>query len=171
MRVSIASLVLLTALLAACDNSSNTPPPVNQAPTVAAIAATSTTANGASQPISFEVSDENPATLQLTATSDNPLLVTDDAIVIGGSDGSRTLTITPTTDMTGDAQISVVAVDAGGLMDGASFLLTVTAEQKSMQQFTRDSFADDADDDPPLINAVEFAQDADEDDFADLLAD
>ena len=39
-----------------------------------------------------------------------------------------------------------------------------------MQQFIRAAFASSADDDPELINAVEFAQDADDDDFADLLA-
>ena len=171
MRVSISTVALLTLLLAACDNSSDSPPPANRAPTVSAIAATTTVANGASQPIGFEVSDENVAALQLTATSDNTALVADDAIVFGGSGGTRTLTITPSADMTGDAQITVVAVDAEGLMDGASFVLTVSAEQRSMQQFTRTAFADDADDDPSLINAVEFAQDADDDDFADLLAD
>ena len=83
---------------------------------------------------------------------------------------SRTLTVNPVVDMTGDAMITIIVRDAENLAASSSFLLTVTAEQKSMQQFTRDNFVSTPDDEPELINAVEFAQDADDDDFADLLA-
>ena len=171
MRASIAGLVLLSAALTACNNSSDDPPIVNQAPTVSEIMGKTTVANGTSEPISFEVSDEDIPGVQLSAISGNTALLADESIVIAGNGSSRTLTATPVTDMTGDTLVTVVAVDADGLMDSASFLLTVVAEEKSMQQFAREAFADPADDEPALINAVDFAQDADGDEFTDLLAD
>lgn len=163
-------LVLVVSLLAACSSgSTGDREPSNQAPTVSAIPATDTVANGTSQPIVFSVDDENVASLAITVTSDRPALVPDTAIVVDGSDTQRMLTITPAIDMTGDAMITVIAEDNGGLRTSSSFLLTVVAEQKSMAQFARDAFASAEDDEPVLINAVEFNQDADEDDFADLL--
>jgi hypothetical protein len=43
-------------------------------------------------------------------------------------------------------------------------------QQRSMQQFTRALFAGSADDEPVLVDAVDFVEDAEHDDFADLLA-
>ena len=171
MRIQNAGLVLVVSLLAACSgDSAGNRQPIDQAPTVSAIPATDTVANGSSQPIGFSVSDESVGNLAISVSSDRPQLVPNDAIVVAGNGAQRTLVITPTVDMTGDAMISVVVRDAGGLGASSSFLLTVTAEQKSMQQFARDAFSSPEDDEPTLINAVEFAQDADDDDFADLLA-
>ena len=158
-------------LVAACSSGSgDDPAPVNQAPEISAIAAQSTVANGASQPIAFSLSDEAVNALTITASSDRQQLVPDSGLTIAGSGVSRTLTVNPVVDMTGDAMITIIVRDAENLAASSSFLLTVTAEQKSMQQFTRDNFVSTPDDEPELINAVEFAQDADDDDFADLLA-
>ena len=171
MKTLNTGLVLVVSLLAACSGgSAGDRQPVNRAPTISAIPATATTANRASQPIAFTVGDERVAALDVSVSSDRPALVPDDAIVAAGIGAERTLTITPAVDMTGDAMITVIARDAAGLAASSSFLLTVNAEQKSMTQFARDAFDSDEDDEPVLINAVEFDQDADEDDFADLLA-
>ena len=137
---------------------------------MSAIAATDTVANGPSQPISFSVSDESLATLSIRALSDRQDVVPNDAIAVDGAGAVRTLTVTPVVDTTGDAMVSVIVEDTEGLAASTSFLLTVIAEQKSMQQFARDTFAGAGDDEPALINAVEFTQDADDDNFADLLA-
>ncbi len=171
MRNMNAGLVLVASLLAACSGgSTGERQAVNQPPAVSAIPAMDTVANGPSQAISFSVSDENVNAVTISVLSDRPELVPEDAIVVVGTGANRSLTITPTVDMTGDAMISVIARDTGGLSASSSFLLTVTAEQKSMQQFARDTFSSPEDDEPALINAVEFSQDADNDDFADLLA-
>ena len=102
--------------------------------------------------------------------SDRQQVVPDDGLVLAGSGADRTITVTPVDDVTGDAFITIVVTDPTGLSASASFLLVVDPEQRSMNQFARDTFATEADDEPVLINAVEFVMDAEEDDFADLLA-
>lgn len=171
MRIITVSLAVASALLAACgSDSADNRAPVNEAPSITAIGDQNTVANSTSQPIAFVVSDEQAGNLAISATSDRQLLVPDGSLSLSGGGTERTLTVTPTADMTGDAFITIVVTDQGGLSAGTSFLLTVDAEQKSMQQFTRETFVGSEDDEPAFINAVEFAQDADDDDFADLLA-
>ncbi len=171
MKTQNAGLLLVVSLLAACSSdSSGERQPVNRAPSISAIAETSTPANGPSQAINFLVSDESVESLTLSASSDRPDLVPSSAIRIDGTGSNRSLTITPVIDMTGDAMITVIAEDTAGLAASSSFLLLVDPEQKSMSQFARDTFVASEDDEPALINAVEFDQDADEDDFDDLLA-
>ncbi len=164
------SLIALTVLLSACGDSSNNRAPVNQAPTISAISDVSATANQPSAPIPFSVADEEIGSLSIAVTSDRPNLVPDSGLSISGSGANRMLTATPIDDVVGDARISLVLTDREGLSASTSFLLTVDAEQRSIQQFARDAFATAEDDEPVLVNAVEFLQDADDDDFADLLA-
>ena len=103
------------------------------------------------------------------ATSDRQTVVPDDGLSVGGSGASRTVTATPVEDTVGDALITIVVTDQDGLSASSAFFITIDPEQRSVQQFVRDAFADEPDDEPLLINAVEFVQDADEEDFADLL--
>ena len=156
--------------LAACENDRDNGPPSNTAPVLGAIADQSTSANAPSAAIGFTVTDEDANAMTFALSSDNESLVANDAIALGGSGANRSVTITPTPDMLGDAMITIIGTDSAGLQAGTSFLLTVTPEQRSMQQFTRDTFADSSDGEPALVNAVEFALDAEDDDFADLLA-
>jgi len=144
--------------------------PVNSAPTISAIADLDTTANETSTAIAFTVADEQVSILSLSAVSDNQKVVPDENLTVSGSGGIRYLTITPLIDTLGDAFITVVATDRVGLSAGTSFLLTVNPKQMSMQQFTRATYAEAEADDPALINAVAFDQDAEDDDFADLLS-
>ena len=165
-------LAAIGVMLAACESDGGGgPAPVNAAPTVSAIADTGITANRTSPAIGFTVDDERPDSLTIVATSDRQQLLPDAGLVINGSSSARSLAATPVIDELGDALITIVVTDTAGLSASTAFLLTVDPEQKSMQQFARDAFAADANDEPALINAVEFAQDADEDDFADLLVD
>lgn len=163
-------IALAGLLTAACGGSGSVPPPANQPPAVGAVADQTTTANQPSAPIPFTVSDEQAANLSLSASSDNQQVVPDDGLELGGSGASRNLTVTPAADTTGDAFVTIIATDPDGLAASATFLLTVVAEQVSMKQFARTQFDRDEPGDPVLINAVEFVQDADDDDFADLLA-
>ena len=171
MKTMYAGLVSVTMLVAACSSgSSDSPPPMNTAPGITAIADQAMSANGTSQPIAFAVNDEQLGSLAISAMSDRQQVVPDSGLTLTGSGGSRTITATPVIDTTGDAFITIIVTDQEGLSASTSFLLTVNAEQKSLLQFARDTFAASEDDDPALINAVEFVQDADDDDFADLLA-
>ena len=171
MKTQAISLLAASVLLAACSGGgSDDPAPVNQAPQIAAIADQTIAANGTSAAIAFSVSDENPAALAVSVTSDRQQVVPDGGIQLAGTGTDRSITVTPVVDTTGDAFITIVATDSAGLSASTSFLLAVDPEQRSMQQFARDAFAADADGEPDLINAVEFAQDAEDDDFADLLA-
>ena len=171
MNFRYASIAVVSILVAACDGGSSTPPPAaNQAPTISAITDLNVPANQASQPISFTVADEQVGNLSFSLMSDNTDVVSNDRLELGGSGANRTLTVTPVADITGDAFVTIIITDSAGLSAGTSFLLTVKPQQKSMQQFTRDSFGEEANDEPSLVNAIEFAQDADDDEFADLLA-
>ena len=162
-------VVLIGLLIAGCGGSDFSTPPANLAPTISAIPDQSTVANQKSAAIAFTVTDEQTSNLSIIASSDRQQVIPDSAIELGGDGSDRTLTVTPVIDTLGKAFITIVVTDQQGLMASASFLLTIDPQRQSMQQFTRDTFAKSADDDPELVNAVEFTQDADDDDFADLL--
>ncbi len=163
-------IVLIGLLVAGCGGSDFSPAPVNQAPTISAVPNQSTVANATSVAIGFTVTDEQASALSITASSDRQQVVPDSALELGGSGTDRTLTVTPVFDTLGDAFISIVVTDTLGLSANTTFLLTIDPLQESMQQFTRSTFAELADDDPEFVNAVNFTQDADDDDFADFFA-
>ncbi|MEL7538220.1 MAG: hypothetical protein AAFZ58_04390 [Pseudomonadota bacterium] len=157
-----------TLLLAACGGGSSGGAPVDQVPTVSGIADVTIDANNASSPIAFAVTDDDVAGLAIDAMSDNESLIASDAIETFGSGTARSLVVTPTADSIGDAEISIVLTDSAGQLAGTTFRVTVDPERRSMLTFTRDGFTDDADDIPTLVNAIDFEQDADDDEFADL---
>ena len=163
-------VVLIGLLVAGCGGSGSSTAVGNVAPTISAVPDQSTVANATSAAIGFTVTDEQVSSLSITASSDRQQVVPDSALELGGSGTDRTLTVTPVFDTLGDAFISIVVTDTQGLSASTSFLLTVDPLQESMQMFTRNTFAESADGDPEFINAIEFTQDADDDDFADLLA-
>ena len=154
-------------LIAGCDGDGNAL--VNIPPTISVIADQSTPANGPSAAIAFTITDEQLANVSVSVSSDNQVVIPDANIALGGSGGARTLTVTPVIDTLGDAFITIIVTDSAGLSASRSFLLTVIPQQVSILQFTRSTFAEDEAGEPALINAVAFDQDADGDDFADLL--
>lgn len=162
-------VALLGLTVAACGGSGSAPV-ANLAPTISAIPDQGTAANQQSAPIAFTVTDEQASALIITAMSDNQPVVPDSGLALGGAGSNRTLSVTPAVDTLGDAFITVFATDVQGLTASVSFLLTIDPQQASMQQFTRNSFSQGEDGDPELINALQFDQDAENDDFADLLA-
>ena len=159
---------LLGLLMAGCDGDGNAL--VNNPPTISAIADQSTMANAPSAAIPFTIGDEQVGSVAIGVSSDNQGVVPDAGLLLGGSGATRTLTVMPVTDTLGDAFVTIIVTDSAGLAASTSFLLTVIPQQVSMLQFTRTTFAAGEADEPVLINAVAFDQDADGDDFADLLA-
>ncbi len=163
-------VALIGLLVAGCGGSDFSPAPVNTAPTISAIADQNTTANEQSPAVAFTVTDEQTLSLSISVSSDNQQVVPDSNLGLGGSGATRSLTITPVIDTLGDAFITIIVTDPGGLLASTSFLLTVVPQQVSMQQFVRTTFAEAENGEPALINALAFDQDADNDDFTDLLA-
>ena len=102
--------------------------PVNDAPTVAGAADASTAEDTPTAALGFTVADVDTdvATLTVTGTSSNTVLVPDANIVLGGSGANRTVTVTPAPNRSGSATITLTVSD-GSATATDSFVLTVTA--------------------------------------------
>lgn len=161
----------LATVLVGCGGGSDAPNvPVNQPPELSDITDQIIGANKADQPVGFSVSDEQPGTVTVTVTSEDQTLLPDAQQSVDGNGAQRNALLTPRVDELGNSMITITATDAAGLSSSVSFRIDVMPEEKSMSEFARTTFVDAADDDPALINAVVFMADADEDDFADLIA-
>jgi len=101
--------------------------PANQWPTVTAIADQTILNTQTTGPLAFDIFDaETPVdNLVLTARSSNPTLVS--SLVLGGSAGQRTLTVTPAAGQAGTAVITVRVKDGGNKITESSFRLAVFA--------------------------------------------
>lgn len=99
----------------------------NAAPTISAIATTTTAEDTATGALAFTVGDAETAvgSLVVSATAANQALVPDASISIGGSGANRTVTITPATNATGTVTITLTASD-GGRRTTETFNLTIT---------------------------------------------
>jgi RHS repeat-associated protein len=102
------------------------PPPMNTPPRIADVPSQSIPLGG-SLVIPFTVGDDQtPADrLTLTFTTSDPELVPPNGVVLGGSDASRTVTVTPVSGRVGTAIITLTVHDAGGLTASDSFAVTV----------------------------------------------
>jgi hypothetical protein len=98
------------------------------APTLSDLTNRVINAGASTGPISFTIGHATtPVTsLIVTGTSSNTVLVPVTALVFGGADAQRTLTVTPAAGQTGTATITVVVND-GALSTSDSFVLTVNA--------------------------------------------
>ncbi len=101
---------------------------LNETPVISDIADQTTNEDTATAAIYFTISDVATAVgdLTLTGSSSNTALVSDANIIFGGSDGNRTVTVTPLANQSGSATITVTVSD-GSLTATDTFELTVTA--------------------------------------------
>ncbi len=100
---------------------------VNDPPTISDITDQATNENTATDPIAFTIGDVEtaPGALTVTGSTSDQTLVPNANLVFGGSGASRTVTITPGTDETGTATITITVSD--GVNDTTdTFDLTVT---------------------------------------------
>jgi uncharacterized repeat protein (TIGR02543 family) len=100
--------------------------PLNDAPTISAIADQSINSGTSTGAIGFTVGDLESAAgdLTVTASSSNTVLVPNSGVVIAGSSASRTVAVTPVATQTGTAVITI-SVSDGSLTSSESFVLTV----------------------------------------------
>lgn len=99
---------------------------VNRLPVISAITNRTIVVNTATPAIPFTISDtETPAgNLTVTTTSSDTTLVPNQNLILAGTAGNRTLVITPVTDATGVAEITVRVSDGTG-SSSQPFQLTV----------------------------------------------
>jgi len=114
------------------------PPPTNTPPVISAIANQSTTQDVAIAAIPFTISDqESPASsLTLSASSSNPTLIPTGNIVFGGSDGDRTVSLTPAAGKSGTANITLTVGD-GAATTSTTFavnVISITSRQLALSQ-------------------------------------
>jgi hypothetical protein len=100
--------------------------PVNDAPTISAIADRRIGRN-VPAPFAFDLGDiETPAaSLAVQVQSSNPTLVPPSAVVISGSGASRTATVTPALNQTGVCTITLIVTDGSGAPASEPFTVTV----------------------------------------------
>jgi hypothetical protein len=101
--------------------------PVNDGPAISGISDRTIPVNSTAGPIPFTLDDvdNDPASLVVSANSDNPTLVPVPDIVLGGSGADRTITITPAANQFGTTTITLTVSD-GLAVSQTSFLLTVS---------------------------------------------
>jgi hypothetical protein len=100
--------------------------PANTAPTISDIVNQSIGEDAKTGPLAFTIYDAQTAadSLMVTATSSNPALVPNSAIVLGGTGPNRTVDITPLANQNGTTVITVTVSD-GILTAGDAFTLNV----------------------------------------------
>jgi len=172
-RKSINSALLVATVLgvAACGGGSGggyvapapTPAPVNAAPTISAIT------NKASDQdtvvaVDFTIEDRESAagSLTVSATADGTAVFPADGVVLSGSGGTRTLTLTPLESATGTATISLSVADPAGATTTRAFQVAINVKNESMRNTVLNTFAKAEGDAATTINGWTALQDADD---------
>jgi hypothetical protein len=165
-------LLAAAALVTGCGGGSVTPPPMqNAGPVLSPLTAQTVNQDTPTAALAFTVSDDGGAdAVMLAVASTDPNLLPVRGLVLGGSGGSRTITVTPAEDATGTANVTVTATDSGGKFASVTFPVTVQAVSQSIAGYASSAFALTENDTPVPVSGFTFVQDADDDaTFAPLL--
>ncbi|GJM30113.1 MAG: hypothetical protein DHS20C17_27480 [Cyclobacteriaceae bacterium] len=129
---------------------------VNAPPTISAIADQSIEQNATMGPITFVVGDDKTSVddINTSATSSNQQLVENRDLILGGSGANRTISLTPNTNMTGTATITITVSDGPNQTTG-SFQLTVT--QAANQAPTISDISSQTVDQGEVVGPLNFA--------------
>jgi hypothetical protein len=100
----------------------------NDAPTITAIGNQTVNEDTSTGALSFTINDvdNDPATLQLTATSSDTGVIPNSKVVLGGSGKNRTVTVSPADNLSGKSTITI-SVSDGALQASTSFTVTVNS--------------------------------------------
>jgi hypothetical protein len=96
-------------------------------------------------------------------------VIPSEGISLGGTGGSRTITLVPSDDATGQTTVTISAKDAQGLTTNGTFAVTVRAVEKSILAYTTTTFGQSESDTPAQVSGFSFVQDADDDTSFDSL--
>ena len=104
-----------------CSRAASTPPTITAFNDVTICPNTPTSAIG------FTIADNESewGQMSVSATSSNQSVIPESNIVFGGSEGSRTITLSPASNQQGYSDITVTVTDADGQTDSEVFTLTV----------------------------------------------
>lgn len=172
MSNKLLGLGLIGLVLSACGgDGGNRAPAANQPPTIGGVADQTIEANTSTVPAMVGLADDRTAggALVVAAAADNDDLLPVGSVVVSGGGASRSVVVTPRADRIGVANITLTVTDADGASATTTFALTVNRQNVSVAQLVRDVFAANENDLPRDINALQFTQDANDDDFNDLL--
>jgi hypothetical protein len=172
----ITSMTLLAtaALVAGCGGggtgSMPAPTPQNTAPVLSPVTAQSVDQDTPTSALAFTVSDDGGvSSLVLSVWSSDANLLPDYGLELGGSGASRTITVTPAEGATGNANVTVKAMDAQGQAGVVTFPVTVKAVTQSLTSYTDSAFALMETDTPVPVSGFTFVQDADDETTFDPL--
>ncbi|MBE2270859.1 MAG: right-handed parallel beta-helix repeat-containing protein [Anaerolinea sp.] len=100
---------------------------VSTSPTISDLPDQTVMAGTPLAPINFTVNDSQTpaANLVVTAASSNQTLLPDANLIVGGSGGTRTLTVTPVSGQVGSAVVTVTVADGDGLTASDTFTVTI----------------------------------------------
>ena len=163
-----ALLAATMLVVAACggggsDGGGMQPPAANTAPVMSAIVDRSVDQDTTID-VDVGVTDRESAagTLKLTASADSGEVFPADALSLGGTGTTRTLTLTPLEAATGSTSITLTLTDPQGATATRTFRVSVNARGASMKNVALATFAKAATDEPTVVNGLTFAQDADD---------
>ena len=96
-------------------------------PTITAFNDVTICPNTPTSAIGFTIADNESewSQMSVSATSSNQSVIPESNIVFGGSEGSRTITLSPASNQQGTSDITVTVTDADGQTDSEVFTLTV----------------------------------------------
>jgi hypothetical protein len=117
---------------------------VNNPPVIGNVANQAIQENGTTGALGFTVSDTETAAGSLTVTrsSSNTTLVPLANVLLGGSGGSRTVTVTPAANEFGTTTITITVTDGNGQTDSDTFTVTVN-DQPTVSNIANQSTAED----------------------------
>jgi hypothetical protein len=124
-----------------CDTLSIT---VNDPPVIGNVVNQSIQENTSTGALAFTVSDSETlaGSLTVTRSSSNTTLVPLANAVLGGSGGSRNITVTPAANQFGSSTITITVQDANGQTDSDTFTVTVN-DQPTVSNIANQSTAED----------------------------
>ncbi len=165
-RKRIAALAATTLVVAACGGGGGAAmqtPPTNTVPSISPIASQSADQD-TSLAIDFSVDDHEsgPGSLMVAAAADGAALFPADGVVLSGSGGTRTLTLTPLEAATGTATIGIQVTDPQGAVSTRNVAVVVNAKNNSMRAMALDTFAKAETDAATQLNGWTVQQDADD---------
>jgi hypothetical protein len=168
-RALIAALALV---LAGCGGGggSGDLPAVNMVPTISAVADVLVEGNGTASTMVTVGDDQTGAdNLVITVSSDAPVLLPEAGIVVATAGANRAIDLQPAIDEVGTATVTLTVTDANGLRASTQFAVTVAARDTALASLARMLFAAPRDAEPVGLNALNVIDDAQFDDFNDLL--
>ena len=167
-RLPALMLLAMATVVTGCggggSSGSGMTPPQSTAPQLSSVTSQTINQDTSTAPLALTVSDDGGAgSVVLSASSSNADLLPAVGLALGGSGGSRTLTVTPAESATGSGTVTITATDTQGMSSSVSFTVSVAAVTKSYTSYTNAAFAQTESDTPAQVSGYTFLQDADDD--------